>query len=1007
MTQIHEVQNPIISSPYEEPKQHYEVKPGEPARLEVGRRPAFYYYRPPERQTGGTPSDEPGTAIELTLVNILRARVKAWREAGYPGATRTSLELLRYWRREEHRPKLFFCQLEAAETVIFLTEARSDMRQGIEIPRDEPGEEGGSKGYTSFTRYACKMATGSGKTMVMAMLAAWSILNKANDRSDARFSDLVLVVCPNITIRDRLQELDPQRGESSIYRTFDLVPPYLMDKLRQGKVGVTNWHILEPQAGNKVGEESAAVVNKGEESDRALVKRVMRGVFGGATVARQNILVLNDEAHHAYRLRPKEDDRRAELEVENDEEEEERAAKEATVWVSGLDKANKLRGINFCVDLSATPYYLNRTGNDPGRPFPWVVSDFGLIDAIESGLVKIPQLPIRDATGSEIPAYFNVWKWIIETQMSRAEKGGRRGEISRKAVLKYAQTPIAQLSGLWRETFLEWSKNPDAHPTPPVFIIVCRDTQLARLMYEWIGAGKSETAPPIEEFRNRNGKNVTVRVDSKVVQELESGVVKSDEGQRLRFVLTTIGKTAWPGGKPPEDWLTLCDKLNRRAVEEGGDRIEPLAPPGRDVRCIISVAMLNEGWDATTVTHIVGLRPFQSQLLCEQVVGRGLRRTNYLVGNDGLFLEEEAKVYGVPFEVIPFKASPQGQRVPPPKTHHVHALPDKVTLEIRFPRVERYSFAIRNHVAVDWDQISNVILDPLNIPPEVIMKGLSWTSSGNPTLHGPGKVDEVDLIPWRRTRRQQELEFELARTLTRAYTGTPKCEVPPQALFPQLLSIAKRFVSEKVEPRAGYERQDVFLNPYFGWAVETLVEHIHPDVGSGESPELAVYDPRGPGSTSDVDFWTSREIRDVVRSHINRVVLDTRKWEQSAAYYLDTHDCVIAFAKNSGLGFAIPYLHSGEQHEYVPDFLVRLQSEGVEVGTLILETKGHDPLTEVKKAAAERWVEAVNRDGNFGLWNYRIIYKPTDADQALSESSRYLAGLRTSREEKLGEQVDS
>lgn len=283
MSHLHEVQKPIINSPYVEPKQYYVIKPGEPAHLVQGRRPASYYYRPPERQTGGEPADEIGTEEPLVLVNALRERVITWRESGYPGVTRTILELLKYWWREERKDnqkRLFYCQLEATETIIFLIEARADMRQGLDIPRDEPGEEGKKVDYPVLTRYACKMATGSGKTMVMGMIASWSILNKVNDRSDARFSDLVLAVCPNVTIRDRLQELDPQLGEASIYRRFNLVPPYLMDKLRQGKVGITNWHIFEPLDGNKVGKTSSKVTKKGMESDNALVRRVLNKSLG-------------------------------------------------------------------------------------------------------------------------------------------------------------------------------------------------------------------------------------------------------------------------------------------------------------------------------------------------------------------------------------------------------------------------------------------------------------------------------------------------------------------------------------------------------------------------------------------------------------------------------------------------------------------------------------------------------------------------------------------------------
>ena len=442
------------------------------------------------------------------------------------------------------------------------------------------------------------------------------------------------------------------------------------------------------------------------------------------------------------------------------------------MWIEGLDRIHRVRGINLCVDLSATPFYLTRSGNDPGRPFPWIVSDFGLIDAIESGLVKIPQLPVQDATGREIPVYFHLWKWIVEEKLSAGERGGRRGQVRPEAVLRWAQQPIAQLAGLWREEFVRWrdeAARGARPPVPPVFIVVCRDTRLAKVVHEWLTGAGTGAAPPIEEFRNTDAVEYTVRIDSRVVEELSSGMARSDESRRLRFVLDTIGRTAWPGDRPPEEYMELVEKLNRKAVEEGRPTIDPRVPPGRDVRCIVSVAMLTEGWDATTVTHIVGLRPFESQLLCEQVIGRGLRRSQY----HDLTVEEVAKVYGVPFELIPLKATP-GAPTPPPKVHHVHAVsPARDHLEIAFPRVEGYAHTVSADVRVAWERVPALTLDPLEIPDAVKVKGLSGDGSDRLSLMGPGATDDVTLEAWRRTKRMQELEFELARALTQRVSASP------------------------------------------------------------------------------------------------------------------------------------------------------------------------------------------------------------------------------------------
>ncbi len=1041
-----EVPEPILNAPFAAPAHHWYIREGEEPQKREGRRPSIVYPPRDERKdkhvdwslTDGTlrPSADYSPGYELVLVNLLRERVAAWRKEGYPNVTRTTLQMLQ-WLRREGRPETkrqFFAQIEAVETIVFLNEARPDFLQGINVPRDEPSAERKAEGFAGFRRYACKMATGTGKTTVMAMLAAWSILNKVHNRSDARFSDVVLVVCPNVTIRSRLRELDPEYGDASIYRTRDLVPPDLMKDLTQGKVLVMNWHVFEPQVVQSGGERSRVMKAGREErtvetiqistktttahgkrylkqedyerqvnarmlkvieeerdkqgvlkkvrvesvryveSDTALINRLLGREVGG----KQNILVMNDEAHHAYRIKREEPDEE-EGDLFGEEDDAEDFFQEATVWINGLDRIQKNRGINFCVDMSATPYFLGRVGQETNRPFPWVVSDFGLIDAIESGLTKIPQLAVRDTTGADIPGYFNIWKWILETKLTPAERGAKRANPKWEAVLKHAHHPIAMLGGLWEDEVKEWKKA--GRDRSPVFIIVCKTTALAKLLYEWLAAGNPPTGIPpskLEGFRNTDDKVNTIRVDSKVVHETDTGESKSDEFRWMRFIMDTVGRAGWPTdrqGRPiyPDGFEELATKLER-----------PLTPPGRDVRCIVSVGMLTEGWDCTTVTHIIGLRPFMSQLLCEQVVGRGLRRTNFDVDENGRFREEVAKVFGVPFEVIPFKANTQGPPVEPPKRVHVHALPGKARYEITFPRVDQYTQAIRNRIIVDWQTVAPLVIDPMQIPPEVEMKAALPNNRGRASLTGPGRLENVTLNPYRSSRRLQELIFDLAAALTRDYARQPTCDVPAHALFPQIVSIVDRYIREKVKPVSPADKRDAFLSPYYGWVIERLISAMRSDTGAGEVAEIPRYEAnRAAGSTADVDFWTSKDVREVVHCHLNYAVADTLRWEQSAAYYLDRHAVVDAFVKNAGLYFTIPYLHNGQMHDYIPDFLVRLKSDPVL--HLILETKGYDALEEVKTAAAHRWVNAVNAEGSYGQWQYAIVHRVGEIDEVLSK----------------------
>ncbi|TRT89885.1 MAG: type III restriction endonuclease subunit R [Microcystis aeruginosa Ma_AC_P_19900807_S299] len=1032
----YEVNEPILNSPFDEPSRYWFIREGYEPELKEGRRPAIVY--PPregntEWELGKvlklSSADQFAPGYEMILVNHIREQVKQWRRQNYPGVTRTTLELLEYWNREGREHRLFFAQREAVETIIFLTESRADFRQGIHIPQDIP-VDGTLK---AFIRYACKMATGSGKTTVMAMLAAWSILNKISDRSNTKFSDIILIICPNVTIKSRLQELNLDNGEASLYRTRDLVPSHLMDKLRQGKVLVTNWHIFEKRTPSIVGNDSAKVVKAGVkttttevikiaaknetargtryltlesleqqialgqikvveekkdkqgnlkevkveitrylESDAAWIKRILTQEVGN----KRNILVFNDEAHHAYRIYPNKTNENEEEELEEYEE------KEATIWVEGLDRIHKYRGINFCVDLSATPYYLKSSKQNTNKPFEWVVSDFSLMDAIESGLVKIPQLPVRDTTGADVSdlAYFNIWQWIIN-KMTPAERG-KGINPKPEAILKYAQHPITLLGVQWEQIRQEWIASDD--PRPPVFIIVCKNTNIAKCLYEWIAEDIKPGYLPsctLKSLRNTETETNTIRVDSKVVEELESGNSKSDESKWMRLTLDTIGKTQWPKDDQgrniyPEEFAQLAEKLAR-----------PLHPPGRDIKCVISVGMLTEGWNCSTVKHIIGIRPFQSQLLCEQVVGRGLRRRNYDLTEDNKFAEETSTIFGVPFEVVPFKANPQGAKRKPEKRYHVYSVPQKSQYRLEFPRVEGYTQAVQNRVTVDWDEIASLTIDPFKIAPEVQVKATLANNQGRPSVSGPGKLESIDLNPYRQGKRLQQLVFELAADLTRTYCASEQCEAPPHVLFPQLRKICDRYLTEKVKVVEPAAILDVFLSPYYGWVIEKLSEAIRPDISAGEAPEIPKYEAhRGNGSTDDINFFTGKPVREVVKSHLNGVVADTHQWEQAAAYIIDTHPATKAFVKNERLGFAIPYFHNGEYHDYIPDFIIRLNTP--KLNYIILETKGWDELREVKEAAAQRWCNAINTDGKYGHWQYFLsgLSKVKEGiDQAIRE----------------------
>jgi len=923
------VDNPILNSPFEEPTRYWAYEEGQPVLVE-GRRPAGYYFK--SRTRGEQLAMLEEEFVPLELVNTIRERVREWRMQGYLGVTPVTRQLLNHWNTPERERKLFFCQREAVETLIWLVEASPAQKQGITIPKDE-----------GLTRYACKMATGSGKTVVMGMVIAWQVLNKLANPQDRRFSDAVLLVCPNLTIRERLQVLLPWKV-GNYYERFDLVPRGMLERLQQGRFQILNWHLFQLKDDSR----SRSVVQRGVESDAAFCRRVLKELG-----AKQNILVINDEAHHAYRPAPLPEEVRERLSPEEIEERE-----EATVWISGLDRINKIRGINFCADFSATPFYIKGSGREEGEPFPWIVSDFGLVDAIESGIVKIPRVPVDDNTGALIPKYFRLWE-AINQSLPVSERQTARRRAKPESVLREAEGAIATLASEWKRTFDEFQRS--GSPVPPVMIVVCDNTDLAKIVYEHIASGKV-----LSELQNQPAAEVTLRIDTKLLKEAESAVdgeTKQQAAERLRKTVDTVGKTEWDGE---------------------GD------PPGKHIRCVVSVGMLTEGWDAQNVTQILGLRAFTSQLLCEQVVGRGLRRMNY----DDFSKPEYVDIYGVPFEVIPVKKKPLSRtevlEVLKVSTL-VRALRERKHLEITFPRVEGYVFDVRQRIRVNWDEVPYLVIDPSTEPTEVQVKPAVGYRIGRPDRLSPGEEVLHDRNPFYRENRLQATVYEIAAEITNRLKGKREEWQIRHILFPQVLNIVWHYLEERVRVSPQATLQEVALEKYQQRIVERLTEAIEPDTEAGEPPILPIIERFRPiGSTAEVLFRTVRQCRGTTKSHISHVVLDAPEWEHSVAYQLERIPEVIAYARNDHLDFTIPYEYQGVRHEYRPDFLIRWRREDGREVKIVLEVKGFETEQDrQKEAAAKRWVRAVNHHGEFGQWAFVVCRDP----QALTHILRE-AGMR-------------
>lgn len=476
----------IINSAYREPEHHwkYDIKT-QTFHQEPGRRPAGYIVASQERNA----YNDQGRFVELPLVNKIRPRVKTWREAGYPGITGITRKLLEHWHDTDARQyQFFFCQMDAIETIIWLTEAAAADKVGIDIPSD-----GGD-----FMRICTKMCTGSGKTTVMAMLIAWQICNKVTYPQDKRFTKNVFIVAPGLTVKSRLAVLETG-GQDNYYIQFSVVPSELMYLLRQGRVLITNWQALAWETDEAI-KKRKSVDKRGALSDEAYTRSVL-----GEMARYRNILVINDEAHHAWRKNP-------EIKVSlKGQDKKEYIAKEeqATVWISGLDRINKTRHILCCYDFTATPFAPSGKRNDEEALFGWIVSDFGLNDGIEAGLVKTPRVVVRD---DGIPAHQgNAYRsklYHIYSDPTVKDDINRAAEET-EPLPDLLNQAYYLLGKDWQDAYRHWQEQ--SMPTPPVMITVANRTETAARIKNAFDKGRIDVPELCVP-------ELTVRIDSKILE---------------------------------------------------------------------------------------------------------------------------------------------------------------------------------------------------------------------------------------------------------------------------------------------------------------------------------------------------------------------------------------------------------------------------------------------------------------------------------------------------------
>ena len=1004
------IENPVINSPYTEPTRHFRFSDeGITNELVEGRRTSSYFVpiARPKKKGAQLTFDTEWTQERIQenkLINDIRRRVGLWREGGYVGVTPTTARLLAYWIAPDREKKLFFCQIEALETIIYLTEvARKYGDAWIENALRAANDTSNP----GLPRLALKMATGSGKTVVMGMLIAWHTLNKAAYPQDARFANTFLIVAPGITIRDRLRVLLPNDPQN-YYRQRDIVPAHEMERLGQARIIITNFHAFqlhEKSDAARLTKELAGQTTTGvnQESPDQMVRRVCRELG-----TKKNIIVMNDEAHHCYRRKP--DGEEDKLTGEERQEARKRD-EEARVWISGLEAVKAKLGVKVIYDLSATPFFLRGSGYAEGTLFPWVVSDFSLIDAIEAGIVKVPRVPVADdSMTGEQPTYRDLWLRIREDLPKKGRKtDALSGEPKPPLELQGA---LHSLYSNYEKYYRLWEQNAEARArgiTPPVFIVVCNNTNVSKLVFDTIAGWEKSIgdktvvqAGQLPIFRNDDGRGGwlqrpnTILVDS---QQLESGEAMSDDFKKIAAREIEEFKAEYRIRFPGRDAESLTDEDLLREVMNTVGKAGKL---GEHVKCVVSVSMLTEGWDAQTVTHILGVRAFGTQLLCEQVVGRALRRVSYAANEAGHFEAEYAEVYGVPFSFIPTSGSKVDPK-PGPMPTRVRALESRSACEITFPRVLGYRYELAGErLTATFSAASHLALSTADIP----------TRTENAPIVGEASIHTLDDL---KRRRPNEVAFLLAKLTLEKYfrqDGEMRSDRPEAHkfdgevkmwLFPQLLAIAKRWLAECVTLKDHTFPQLLLLISLAHDAADRIYQAIvaSTDGTAAIKPILRPYDTLG--STRYVDFDTTRPVYATRedKCHISHVVADTDSWEQKLAAALEEMDEVRRYVKNHNLGFTIPYALDGEEHQYIPDFIACIDDgHGPDdLLNLLIEVTGEKKKDKAAKVSTARtlWVPAVNHHGGFGRWDFIEVADPWDAENTIRAIVAQSAGLRSSQ----------
>ena len=1004
-------EQPILNSPYEEPTRHWTLdENGQPTgEIAQGRRKTDFKtpVPKPKKAKGGQAviavDEGEGLTTEeqsyhADLINRVRDQVDAWRrysgERG-GGVTPYTAKLLEHWRSDAFRSsgyRPFFCQVEAVETAVWLTEVAPNDRNAKRFLEPLDAKTQDPKGLLS--RLALKMATGAGKTAVMAMLIAWQTVNAVRMPNSRRFTKAFLIVTPGITIKDRLRVLNPEHPEN-YYQRFQLIPESMRGDIQKAKIVITNYHAFKRRDRFNASNNTRGFLYAGRqvntlETDGMMLQRVMPELMSS-----KNVFIINDEAHHCYREKTEEEADAQEKALKGEEKDESKKNREAArLWISGIEAVARELGPKPArvIDLSATPYFLRGSGYAEGTLFPWTMSDFSLMDAIECGIVKLPRVPVADnVPQDEMPKYRNLWEHIGKEM---PKKGRRKSAVLDPQNLPTElQTALDAVYGHYERTFelREEARQrtlaadgggEKSGGIDPCFIVVCNNTASSKLIYDYIAGyrlsneeGAGEFRPgKFELFKNYDDEGKPLPKPRTLL--IDSLQLESDDK------LTNEFKNA-----AAEEIDRFRREYKRHSQKEADDKqilrevMNTVGKPnqlGSSIRCVVSVSMLTEGWDANNVTHILGVRAFGTQLLCEQVVGRALRRQSYQLNDRGLFDVEYADILGVPFD---FTAKPvYAQPSPPPSLVVVRAeSPERDRREIEFPQVRGYHIEKpRDEIRHAFTEESKYKLSPQEIgPTRVQVAGII----GEPADYN---------IEHLKQKRRQEIEYKLTYRLLTRHWGEGD---PPIHLFGQAKRVVRQWIDECLTCAGGTEPAQLL----YGEIADTVCERIRRAIDRadpGEGRIQAVLDAYNRfGSTKHVHYFTAKQDlyrTDPRKCHVNYAVLDS-DWEAEFCRAAEGNPQVLAYVKNDGLGFEIPYRHGGRNRAYRPDFLLKIDDGRGEEDPLhlVAEVKGMVRESDSAKidAAQTYWVPGVNNRGGCGRWAFAPFY---DVDTIENQLRRFI-----------------